>query len=92
MVFLARHGVSTHLCVKIFQAVRGRGNRQVSENPYQLAADIYGIGFVTAETLARNLGTNRFGVSLPAGIVHVWEKRPEDGHCYLPDDELVEQR
>jgi exodeoxyribonuclease V alpha subunit len=92
MVFLQGHGVSTTYAVKIFKQYGDAAIAKVSENPYQLAADIYGIGFVTADTLARNLGIEPGSeFRYRAGIVHVLLEAAEDGHCYLPLAELVEQ-
>ena len=57
----------------------------VTNNPCQLAADIYGIGFLTADTIARNLGV--FPASpfrYRAGITHVLGEAAENGHCFLP--------
>src|SRR4028119_2207834 len=56
MVFLQGHGVSTTYAVKIFKQYGEAAIATVTNNPYQLAADIYGIGFLTADTLARSLG------------------------------------
>jgi ATP-dependent exoDNAse (exonuclease V) alpha subunit len=64
----------------------------VTNNPYQLAADIYGIGFLTADKIARNLGVppdSEFRYR--AGITHVLSEAAEDGHCYLPQPELIQQ-
>jgi exodeoxyribonuclease V alpha subunit len=92
MVFLQGHGVSTTYAVKIFKQYGDAAISLVTENPYQLAADIYGIGFVTADTLARNLGIEPGSeFRYRAGIVHVLGEAAEDGHCYLPFEELVEQ-
>ncbi len=92
MVFLQGHGVSTTYAVKIFKQYGDAAIAKVTENPYQLAADIYGIGFVTADTLARNLGIEPGSeFRYRAGIVHVLGEAAEDGHCFLPFEELVEQ-
>jgi exodeoxyribonuclease V alpha subunit len=56
MVFLQVHGVSTTYAVKIFKQYGDAAIATVTENPYQLAADIYGIGFITADKIARSLG------------------------------------
>ena len=56
MVFLQGHQVTTTYAVKIYKQYGDRAIEVVSKNPYQLAADIYGIGFITADTIARNLG------------------------------------
>ncbi len=56
MLFLQSHGVSTTYAVKIFKQYGDQAIEVVSKNPYQLATDIYGIGFITADTIARNIG------------------------------------
>ncbi len=56
MVFLQGHGVSTTYAVKIYKQYGNSAIATVTENPYQLATDIYGIGFITADKIARSLG------------------------------------
>jgi exodeoxyribonuclease V alpha subunit len=56
MVFLQGHGVSTTYAVKIFKQYGAKAISTVTENPYQLADDIYGIGFLTADRIAQNMG------------------------------------
>jgi len=92
MLFLQSHGVSTTYAVKIYKQYRDEAIAIVTHNPYQLATDIYGIGFVTADEIARNLGVppgSEFRYK--AGIFHVLGEAAEDGHCFLPQSELVEQ-
>ncbi len=91
MLFLQGHGVSTTYAVKIFKQYGEKSIATVTHNPYQLAEDIYGIGFLTADVIARQLGV------LPsspfryrAGIIHVLTEAAEDGHCFLPQPELLE--
>jgi exodeoxyribonuclease V alpha subunit len=92
MVFLQSHGVSTTYAVKIFKQYGSDAIAAVTNNPYQLATDIYGIGFVTADAIARNLGIAPDSeYRYRAGIVHVLGEAAEDGHCFLPQAELVEQ-
>lgn len=91
MVFLQGHGVSTTYAVKIYKQYGDAAIETVTNNPYQLATDIYGIGFVTADVIARNLGiapgsSERY----QAGIVHVLGEAAEAGHCYLPQAQLVQ--
>ncbi|MCC5639785.1 ATP-dependent RecD-like DNA helicase [Nostoc sp. CHAB 5844] len=91
MVFLQSHGVSTTYAVKIFKQYQDKAITTVTTNPYQLATDIYGIGFVTADKIARNLGVptdSEFRYS--AGMIHALTEAAEDGHCYLPQPELIE--
>ncbi|WP_375512765.1 AAA family ATPase, partial [uncultured Nostoc sp.] len=91
MVFLQSHGVSTTYAVKIYKQYQDKAIATVTHNPYQLAADIYGIGFLTADKIARNLGVapdSEFRYC--AGLVHALSEAAEDGHCYLPQVELIE--
>ena len=55
-VFLHGHGVSTNLAVKIYKTYGDKSLETVQQNPYQLERDIYGVGFKTADRLARALG------------------------------------
>ena len=91
MVFLQGHGVSTIYAVKIYKQYGDKAIAVVTNNPYQLATDIYGIGFLTADKIARNLGVapdSQFRYC--AGLVHALSEAAEDGHCYLPQSELIE--
>jgi len=92
MVFLQGHGVSTTYAVKIFKQYGDQAIEIVSKNPYQLATDIYGIGFITADTIARNMGLAPDSpFRYQAGITHVLNGAAEDGHCFLPNGELVQR-
>ncbi len=92
MLFLQGHGVSTTYAVKIYKQYGDQAIDVVSRNPYQLAADIYGIGFVTADTIARNIGiAPDSDFRSQAGILHVLSVAAEEGHCFLPEQELVER-
>ena len=92
MLFLQSHGVSTTYAVKIYKQYADKAIAVVSENPYQLAFDVYGIGFVTADTIARKLGVSPGSeFRYRAGIIHVLGEAGEDGHCFLPKAELVEK-
>lgn len=92
MLFLQGHGVSTTYAVKIFKHYGQEAIATVSNNPYQLAADIFGIGFATADAIARNLGIapdSEFRYR--AGLIRVLEEAAEEGHCFLPQVELIER-
>ncbi|RCJ42732.1 exodeoxyribonuclease V subunit alpha [Nostoc minutum NIES-26] len=91
MVFLQGHGVSTTYAVKIYKQYGDKAIAKVTENPYQLAADIYGIGFLTADKIARNVGiASDSQFRYCAGLIHALSEAAEDGHCYLPEPELIE--
>jgi len=92
MVFLQGHGVSTTYAVKIYKQYGDQAIEIVSKNPYQLAADIYGIGFITADTIARHLSVAPDSpFRYQAGIAHVLSVAAEDGHCFLPHEELTDR-
>ena len=58
MIFLQGHGVSTTYAVKIYKQYGDDAIATVTNNPYQLADDIYGIGFLTADRIAVNVGVS----------------------------------
>ncbi|MBD2033739.1 ATP-dependent RecD-like DNA helicase [Leptolyngbya sp. FACHB-321] len=92
MLFLQSHGVSTTYAVKIYKQYGDASIATVTHNPYQLATDVYGIGFVTADAIARNLGIapgSEFRYR--AGTLHVLGEAAEEGHCFLPGDALVDR-
>ncbi|NJO47631.1 MAG: ATP-dependent RecD-like DNA helicase [Oscillatoriales cyanobacterium RM2_1_1] len=92
MVFLQGHGVSTTYAVKIYKHYGQDSIATVTHNPYRLAQDIYGIGFLTADKIAQNIGISPWSKHrYQAGVVHVLSEATENGHCYLPEPELVEQ-
>jgi len=92
MLFLQSHSVSTTYAIKIYKQYGDEAIEIVSRNPYQLAADIYGIGFITADTIARNLGiAPNSDVRYQAGMLYLLSQASEDGHCFLPRQELTEQ-
>lgn len=90
MLFLQGHGVSTTYAVKIYKEYGDDAIRVVTHNPYQLADDIFGIGFLTADKIAQQVGidpTSKFRYR--AGILHTLGEAAEQGHCYLPQPELI---
>jgi exodeoxyribonuclease V alpha subunit len=92
MLFLQGHGVSTTYAVKIFKQYGKEAIEVVSKNPYQLATDIYGIGFITADAIARNLGIGPDSeYRYRTGVLHCLSVAAEEGHCFLPQTELVER-
>lgn len=92
MLFLQSHGVSTHFAVKIFKQYGPEAIAVVEQTPYRLAAEVYGIGFRTADQIARNLGLPVDAPErLQAGLVYVLSEAADEGHCYLPQRELLER-
>ncbi len=92
MLFLQSHSVSTHFAVKIYKQYGNDAVSVVEKTPYRLAAEVYGIGFRTADQIARNLGMPVDAEErLLAGLQHVLMKATEEGHCYLPSGDLIER-
>ncbi|MDO4650002.1 MAG: ATP-dependent RecD-like DNA helicase [Eubacteriales bacterium] len=91
MLFLQGHEVSTAHATKIFKTYGSDSINIVTENPYRLADDIWGIGFKTADTIAEKLGIdkNRF-IRLRSGILYTLNKLSENGHCYAVREQLIE--
>lgn len=90
MLFLQSHGVSTAYATKIFKHYGKASITVVRENPYRLAMDIFGIGFVTADKIAANLGFDKHSVlRVQAGIVYLLHQMGNEGHVYYPYEPLV---
>ncbi len=91
MLFLQGHEVSTAHATKIFKTYGSDSINVVTENPYRLADDIWGIGFKTADTIAEKLGIdkNRF-IRLRSGILYTLNKLSESGHCYAVREQLIQ--
>lgn len=90
MVFLQGVGVSTSLAVKIYKKYGDESVDTVKKNPYQLASDVWGIGFKTADTIAASVGIARDSPErITAGLAYTLSEAADNGHCYLPEDELT---
>jgi exodeoxyribonuclease V alpha subunit len=90
MVFLHSHGVGTSRAVRIFKTYGSDAIAVISENPYRLAADIRGIGFLTADKIASTLGIEKTAmIRARAGIGYTLSEATDDGHCGLPMSELM---
>jgi exodeoxyribonuclease V alpha subunit len=90
MLFLQSHGVSTSLAVKIYKEY-GDGALHVLRNePYRLARDIYGIGFLTADKIAQALGVKVDDPArIEAGVRHVLGQFSDDGHVFTVRSDLI---
>ena len=89
MVFLQGHEISPAYAVKIFKAYGDKAISVVKENPYRLALDISGIGFKTADKVARSMGIDpNSQIRAEAGIIHVLSELVDEGHVYYPCEEL----
>jgi exodeoxyribonuclease V alpha subunit len=92
MLFLQGHEVSSTYAAKIYRQYGKDSIKVVKENPYQLADDIFGIGFLTADKIAGNLGIPKDSeMRAEAGILYVLGKLADEGHVYYPKEELLEE-
>ena len=90
MVFLQGVGVSTSLAVRIYKTYGDAAISIVKNEPYRLAADVWGIGFKTADKIAQSLGIPHDSPQrVKAGLQFTLSEATEEGHCYLPREELL---
>jgi exodeoxyribonuclease V alpha subunit len=92
MLFLQSHGVSSGYATKIFKQYKNRSIAVVTENPYRLAMDIFGIGFVIADSIAEKLGFPKDSpLRVEAGILYVLHQLSDEGHVFYPYEYLVKK-
>ena len=90
MVFLQSHGVTPALAVRIYKHYGDAAAGVVRNDPYRLARDVYGIGFLTADKIARNLGIAADAPErVAAGVAYTLSQKADDGHVYVPQGELI---
>jgi len=92
MLFLQTYGVSSGYATKIFKQYGNRSVAVVTENPYRLATDIFGIGFLIADGIAEKLGVPKASpFRVEAGIIYVLNQLSDDGHVFYPYESLVKK-
>ncbi len=90
MVFLQGHGVTTSLAVKIFKKYGNDSVAVVQSDPYRLARDVHGAGFLTADKIARQMGVAMDSPQrVEAGLLYTLNQLADDGHVFAPRPELV---
>ncbi len=90
MLFLQGYGISMNLAVKIFQFYGEEMYEVLRQNPYRLAEDISGVGFKIADGIARNAGFYADSEHrIRAGVLYTLQQSGTQGHCYLPEQELI---
>ncbi len=92
MLFLQSYGVSTAYAVKIYKTYGDESIKIVKSNPFRLADDIWGIGFITADKIARQLGFDTQSYErCRAGIIYALNHLANEGHCYAAREQLVSE-
>jgi exodeoxyribonuclease V alpha subunit len=92
VMFLHGHGIGTALAVRIYKSYGNHAVEMIKENPYRLAADVWGVGFQTADQLAVKLGTPRDSpYRARAALSHVLKELSFDGHVGYPEEQVIER-
>jgi len=90
MLVLQGVGVSTSIAVRIYKTYKDASISVVKNEPYKLAGDVWGIGFKTADKIAQALGIPHDSPQrVKAGLQFTLSEASDEGHCYLPEAELV---
>jgi exodeoxyribonuclease V alpha subunit len=90
MVFLQGHGIGAALALKIYRFYGLDTIRRVKQDPYALAREIYGVGFVVADRIAASLGiSGEFPMRVQAGVLHALKEFVDNGHCFALFSALV---
>jgi exodeoxyribonuclease V alpha subunit len=90
MIFLQSVGVSTSLAVRIYKKYGDGSIGVVRDEPYRLASDVWGIGFLTADRIAQAVGIPHDSPQrIKAGLQYALSQGSDQGHCYLPEEQLI---
>jgi exodeoxyribonuclease V alpha subunit len=92
MIFLQGHGIGTGQAMRIYKQYGNDAVAVIRKNPYRLAQDVWGIGFLTADKVALSLGIEvESEIRARAGLIHVMQVITDEGHCFCPRELLVEE-
>ncbi|WP_411127732.1 ATP-dependent RecD-like DNA helicase [Streptomyces sp. x-19] len=90
MVFLQGVGVSTSIAVRIYKKYGDASISVVKNQPYRLAADVWGIGFLTADRIAQAVGIPHDSPDrVKSGLQYALSQSTDQGHCFLPEEQLI---
>ncbi|MFJ9658760.1 ATP-dependent RecD-like DNA helicase [Streptomyces griseoflavus] len=90
MLFLQTVEVSTSIAVRIYKKYGDASISVVRNQPYRLASDVWGIGFLTADRIARSVGIPHDSPErVKAGLQYALSQATDQGHCYLPEEKLI---
>ena len=91
MIFLQGYGISSRMAVRIHNEYDDDTVQKVQENPYRLADEVFGIGFIKADVIAQRMGVAFDApIRLRAGLLFALNKLAQDGHTYAPSQLLLE--
>ncbi|MEV0243993.1 ATP-dependent RecD-like DNA helicase [Streptomyces sp. NPDC050674] len=90
MLFLQTVEVSTSIAVRIYKKYGDASISVVKNQPYRLASDVWGIGFLTADKIARSVGIPHDSPErVKAGLQYALSQSTDQGHCFLPEEQLI---
>ncbi|HOS69141.1 MAG TPA: ATP-dependent RecD-like DNA helicase [Bacillota bacterium] len=90
MMFLEQYGIGPAYAVRIYKTYGENTIKEIKENPYKLADDIFGIGFKMADRIAMSMGVSKFSEYRTAsGTRYVLNQYHGNGHTFVPQEELV---
>ena len=92
MIYLQKYGISNRLAAKIYQRYGMDVYKVLQENPYQLADNIEGVGFKTADEIAARIGIHTDSdYRIKSGLFYTLQQAVGEGHVYLPQEELLKR-
>jgi exodeoxyribonuclease V alpha subunit len=92
MLFLQEYGIGQGIAIKIYRRYGNQAIPMLKENPYRLASDVFGIGFKTADRIARSMGVEAGSTRrAEAGLLFVLQEAASEGHLFLPYPVLMER-
>jgi exodeoxyribonuclease V alpha subunit len=92
LVFLQGYGVGVGQAMRLFRRYGNETVKKVQENPYRMAEEVFGIGFKTADKIARQMGMPEDAPErIQASITYTLSRAAEQGHVFLPGEQLFEK-
>lgn len=90
MMVLARYGLSPALARRLFRHYGAEAAGVLKSNPYRAGLEVHGVGFTTADRIAKGLGMDDDAPDrIRAGLIHRLGQAADDGHTYLPRETLL---
>lgn len=92
VMFLQNYNISTNMALKIYSTYQDKTISYIKENPYRTVEEIDGIGFLTADKIARSMGLKLDSAfRIRAGMLHVLNENSEkSGNTYMPQNMFIE--